>query len=295
MRRSLAVLLCTAALVAACGDDDDGGGATATTAGDAPERIVSLSPTATEMAFALGAGAAGVAVDTDADFPPQVESLDNDLSSLEPNVEAIAAHDPDLVLMATDPGDVEAGLEALDIEVLLLPAAVTIDDTYDQLTELGAATGHEQEAADVVDGIRADVEDLVAQVPDRDEPLTFFHELDDTLYTVTSQTFIGEIYELAGLVNIADAADPDGEFGGYPQITSEFLVQADPDFIFLADAECCQQNAETLAARPGFAGLQALANGNVVELDEDVASRWGPRLVDFLRVVIDATSAVPVG
>src|SRR5690606_41469104 len=120
---------------------------------------------------------------------------------------------------------------------------------------------------------------------------TYYHELDDTLYTVTSQTFLGELYALAGLGDGADGADPNGEFGGYPQLSREFLLEADPDFIFLADAQCCGQDAETLAARPGFADLAAVREGRVVELDEDVASRWGPRVVDLLRTIVDATAS----
>jgi iron complex transport system substrate-binding protein len=295
VKRSLAILLSAAALVTACGDDDDGSTATTTPGaevdeGDAPERIVALSATAVEILFAIGAGDAVVAVDENADYPAEVLDLPHDLSGFEPNVEAIAELDPDLVVISNDNGDVQAGLEALDIEVLLQPAAVTIDDTYAQIDELGAATGHAEEAAAVVEEVEDAIEELVAQVPDRTEEVTFFHELDDQLFTVTSETFIGQVYELAGLTNIADAADPNGEFGGYPQLTSEFLVQADPDFIFLADAECCQQDAETLAARPGFADLTAITSGQVVALDEDLASRWGPRVVDFLAAVVEATT-----
>jgi iron complex transport system substrate-binding protein len=178
--------------------------------------------------------------------------------------------------------------------VLVLPAAVTLEDTYTQIGELGAATGHAEEAAEVVEGIRNDVDELVGQVPEFDEPPTYYHELDDTLFTVTSQTFIGELYALAGLENVADPADSDGALGGYPQLSPEFLVNADPDFIFLADTECCGQNADTVAARPGFAGLTAVSTGQVVELSDDVASRWGPRVVDFLEAIVNATAALPV-
>ena len=132
-------------------------------------------------------------------------------------------------------------------------------------------------------------------MPERDAAPTYYHELDDTLYSVTSSTFIGELYALAGLANIADEADPDGEFGGYPQLSAELIVAADPDFVFLADTECCGQTAETLAARPGFADLSAIADGNVVELSDDIASRWGPRVVDLLATIVEATASVPVG
>jgi len=260
---------------------------------ETPGQIVSLSPTATEMLFAIGAGEQVVAVDDQSDFPADVPTTD--LSNLEPNVEAVAAYEPDLVVLSGDPGDVEAGLGALGIETLLQPAAVTLDDTYAQLTELGEVTGHPDEAEELVAELRAEVDAIVAAVPQRPEPLTYYHELDDQLYSATSQTFIGEVYALAGLENVADPADPDGEFGGYPQLSAEYLVEADPDMVFLADTECCGQDAATFAARPGFADMTAVRDGNVVELSDDIASRWGPRVVELLRTVAKAAADVPVG
>jgi iron complex transport system substrate-binding protein len=303
-RRPALILLAATALLAACGDDDEaaetGAAPTETTASSAstsadevPERIVSLSPTATEMLFAIGAGDQVVAVDDQSDFPAEVPTTD--LSAYEPNVEAIAAYEPDLVVISGGPDDLESGLEAIGADVLTLPAAVTLADTYDQIDQLGEVTGHVDEAAEVVAGIQADIEELTAEVPDRTESPTYYHELDDTLFSVTSQTFIGQIYELAGLANVADPADADGALGGYPQLSAEYLVAADPDFIFLADTECCAQDLATVAARPGFAGLTAVTEGRVVELSDDVASRWGPRVVDFLRAIVDATAEVPAG
>lgn len=218
-----------------------------------------------------------------------------DLSAYEPNIEAIATYEPDLVVISADgSSEIAAGLEQVGIEVLSLPAATTLDDTYDQLAQLGDVTGHRDEADDLIEGMQADIKELSEEVPERSTPLTYFHELDSTLYSVTSDTFIGELYAMAGLQNVADPADADGQAGGYPQLSAEFLVEADPDLIFLADTKCCQQTAETFAARPGFAGLRAVTNGNVVLLDDDIASRWGPRVVDFLRTIIDAVKAVPV-
>jgi iron complex transport system substrate-binding protein len=306
-RKLAAALLCATTLVAACGDDTDtaetGSGPTtapaettapetrdpATDAGDAPERIVSLSATATEVLFAIGAEDQVVAVDEQSDYPPGVPTTD--LSGYEPNVEAIAAYEPDLVVISGSPEDLAPSLEALGIEVYDQLAPATVDEALEQIVDLGIVTGHEDEAADLVADMQADIDELVAAIPERDEPLTYYHELDETLYSVTSSTFIGQVYALAGLENIADAADPDGALGGYPQLSAELIVDADPDFVFLADAECCGQNADMLAARPGFAGLTAVEEGRVIELDEDVASRWGPRIVDLLRTIVEATAA----
>ncbi|MGE3622031.1 MAG: ABC transporter substrate-binding protein [Acidimicrobiia bacterium] len=293
VKRILGLLAGGAVLLAACGDDEPDA-ADDTPAGeeaDAPERIVSLSPALTEMLFAVGAGDQVVAVDDQSNYPDGVPTTD--LSGYQPNVEAIAGYEPDLVVASSPPEDMVRGLEDLGIEVLDLPAAQTLEDTYAQLAELGVRTGNVDGAAEVVADMRAEIDELLADLPERDEPLTYYHELDDMLFSITSSTFIGELYSLAGLENVADAADPKSELGGYPQLSSEFLVDADPDIIFLADTVCCGQDADTLAARPGFSNLTAVAEGRVVELDDDVASRWGPRVVDLLRAIVEATAAVP--
>jgi iron complex transport system substrate-binding protein len=302
MRRTFLALLAVVALswsAAACGDDDDvavSGTTTPTTADEATDggfspfhgRIVSLSATATEILFAIGADDQVVAVDDTSDYPPEVPKTD--LSGFQPNIEAIAGYEPDLVVISYDPGDLVDGLEALGIDVVEQPAVSSIDEAYDQIEELGELTGHDDEAGDLVDEIRTELDELAASVPARSEPLTYYHELDDTLYTVTSDTFTAEVYRMAGLTNIADEAQSSG---GSVQLSNEFVVAQDPDLVFLADTECCGVTATSVAARPGWAGLRAVAQGTVVELDDDIASRWGPRVVDFLRVVIDAVELVP--
>ncbi|MEE2631215.1 MAG: ABC transporter substrate-binding protein, partial [Actinomycetota bacterium] len=191
-----------------------------------------------------------------------------------------------------DPGDVVAGLEAAGVESLLQGASMTIADTYSQILALGEITAHAAEATALVEAMRAEITDLAASVTGREKPLTYYHELDDTLYTVTSSTFIGEVYALAGLVNAADPADADGSSWGYPQLSAEYLLDADPDIIFLADTQCCSQTAATVAERPGWGTLTAVSTGRIVELDDDVASRWGPRIVDFLRAIVDSVNSV---
>lgn len=251
-----------------------------------PARVVSLSPTATEMLFAIGAGEQVIAAEENSNYPPEAPATD--LSGFEPNVEAIAEYEPDLVVASNDPGDLEDSIEALGIPFLLQPAAATLDDTYAQLRELGVATGHEDEALDVIDSMLKEIDDIRSSLPTFDEPPTYFHELDDTYYTATSKTFIGTIYGALGIRNIADKADKDAT--GYPQLSAEYIIDADPDLIFLADTKCCGQSAETVARRPGWDQITAVRNGNVVELDDDIASRWGPRVVDFLRTAADAVA-----
>ena len=248
-------------------------------------RIVSLSPTATEMLFAVGSGELLVQADTNSNYPAEAAALAT-IETFPLNVEAVAGFEPTLVLSSAP---VE-GLDALGIENMVLPAAVTFDDIYTQIEQIGATTGQVGNAAEVVANMQADVEEILSSVPEREVPLTYYHELDPTLFSVTSATFIGQVYSMLGLENAADAADPDGEAFGFPQLSEEYLVNADPDIIFLADTRCCEQNAETVSARPGWDQLSAVQNGNIVELDDDTASRWSPRLVEFMRTVVDAVA-----
>ena len=134
--------------------------------------------------------------------------------------------------------------------------------------------------------MHGDIDGIVKSLPARDVPLTYYHELDPTYFSATSKTFIGQVYSLLGLKNIADPADTDGS--GYPQLSAEAIIAANPDLVFLADTKCCQQTAQTVAARPGWNVITAVKDGGVVPLDDDIASRWGPRIVDYLRSVAEA-------
>jgi cobalamin transport system substrate-binding protein len=254
---------------------------------DRPERIVSLSPTATEDLFAIGAGEQVIAVDDQSNFPPEAPTTE--LSGFEPNVEAIAGFEPDLVVFATDPGDLGSSLEGLGITALQLDAAPTLEVAYEQIEQLGLATGHADEARALVDEMRSKIEGLV-NAADPAPGTSFYYELDDTLYSVTSETFIGQLFELLGLENIADEVGTGS--GGYPQLSAEYILASDPDLIFLADTKCCGQSLETVSRRPGWHELSAVTGGDVVPLNDDVASRWGPRIVDLLgRIAKAADSA----
>lgn len=275
--------------------------ATPPAAGTAPDgsadpavasRIVSLSPTATEMLFAIGAGDRVVAVDEYSNYPEAVLSKPHDLSGFTPNVEAIAAMKPDLVVIANDAGGLTAQLGALGIKVWTGPAAVTFDDVYAQIEQLGAATGHVADAAGVVANMQRDIAAAVAAAPKSAAGTSYYHELDDTYYSVTSKTFIGQIYGLFGLKNIADAGPAGND---YPQLSAEFIITQNPSLIFLADTTCCKQTVQTVAARPGWKAITAVKDGTgVIELDDGVASRWGPRVVDYIKAVSVALNALPV-
>lgn len=256
-----------------------------------PTAIVSLSPSATENLFAIGAGDQVVAVDDQSNFPE--EAPVTDLSGFTPNLESILSYEPDLVVITYDPGDLIAGLEAVGVPALLLPPANSIDDAFVEIETLGVATGHVGEAAEVVLAMQTDIDEVVAEVGDQLSGVTFYHEVDNTLYSVSSSSYIGELYNRLGLVNIADEADPDGF--GYPQLSPEYIVSEDPDVILLADATY-GESIETLRDRPGWAEMTAVESGAVVEVDPDLASRWTPRSIEFLREVAEALALlVPVG
>ena len=253
-----------------------------------PTRIVSLSPTATEMLFAIGAGPQVVAVDDQSNYPATAPMTK--LSGYQPNVEAIASYHPDLVVISYDPGSLEKSLQQIKIPVLLQPAANTLADVYAEIEQLGTVTGQTRRAASVVTSMRTRIAALVASAPRFNPPLTYYHELDQTYYTLTSKTFAGQLYAMVGLRNIADAAKHSAS--GYPQLSGEYIVKASPDIIFLADTKCCHQSEATVAKRPGWNQIAAVKNGDVVPLDDDVASRWGPRVVDFLAAIVAALQHV---
>lgn len=309
--RAALVAIALTTVLAACGDDDatdavasqepepttaesttttgDTGSSDASEpTGTTPERIVSMTPTGTETLYAVGAGDAVVAVDDHSNFPEGTPVTD--LSAFEPNVEAIASYDPDLVLLSGDNEATATALEELDIEVLLLQAPTDLDGAYEQMLEIGEATGHADEAADLVAEVRGEIDEIVESTGDAAEGLTYYYELDPTYYSVTSATFIGQLLGLLGLESIADEAQ--AEASDYPQLSPEYIIQQDPDLILLADTKCCAQDAAAVAARDGWSGLQAVQGKGVVELDDDIASRWGPRIVDLLEVVSEAAQRV---
>jgi iron complex transport system substrate-binding protein len=255
-------------------------------------RIVSLSPSATEMLYAIGAGAQVVAVDDYSNYPAEAAALGTNLSGFEPNVEAIAGFTPDLVVIAYDPSNLVEQLNALSIPVFIASAAVSIDNVYEQIEQLGVLTGHAAESLQLSSQLQADIQAAVAGITMPTEPLSYYHELDNTLYSVTSNTFIGQVYALFGLRNIADNVEAGND---YPQLSAEVIVSADPDLIFLADTKCCNETAETVAARDGWGGLKAVTNNRVIELDDDIPSRWGPRLIEFVNAIRDALALVSAG
>jgi len=248
-----------------------------------PTRIMSLSASATSMIYAMGAGPQVVAVDQYSTDPPNAPRTS--LSGFETGAESYLSYKPDLVVLAQEQGSVVAQLAAVDVPTLVLSPAGSLRDSYAQISLLGRATGHGAGAAAEHASIARRLAAIVRSVGGRARGVTYYHELDPTLYSTTSHTFIGALYASLGMVNVADRASTGGN--DYPQLSPEALIRANPDDVFLADVTCCAQSATTFAARPGFSLLRAVTGHHVFTIPDSIASEWGPRVVDFLQMVAD--------
>jgi iron complex transport system substrate-binding protein len=245
-------------------------------------RIISLSPTITEDLFRIGAGKRVVAVDQDSNYPAAAPRTS--LSGYTPNVEAIAGYHPDLVFISYNPQGFAGQLRKLGIRVVMEPAAANLAQAYSEIYGVGRLTGHQAGAASVVRWMKRRMAQIIASVPPLRRHLRLYHELDQTYYSATSGTFIGSIYKLFGFTNIADGPGQ-GAHTQYPQLSDEYIVAANPQIIVLADTKCCSQNAASVAARPGWSGIAAVVRHRVVGVNDDIASRWGPRIVEFAAQV----------
>lgn len=284
----IGTLLAFSSIAAACGSDTTVSTDSTEVVSEAPQKIISLSATHTEILFAVGAGEQVVAVDSMSNYPAESAGVLTDLAAYEPSVEAITAYEPDLVVIGDDFVGLAEQLTAVGIKSWVSSAPTTLDEAYAQIEDLGTAVGHGDEAIALATSMKSEIEAIIAQAPALDEPISFYHELDDMNYSVTSNTFIGSIYAALGLQNIADATQGDTD---YPQLSAEFIVSQNPDMIFLSDTKCCGVTTASVAARPGWEVLSAVQGGGIVELDDDVASRWGPRLVEFVQVLSDGVNA----
>ncbi len=252
-----------------------------------PSRIISLSPSATEDLFAIGAGKQVLAVDSLSNYPKNAPI--SKLDAFTPNVEAIAAKKPDLVILqssATKATSVKAALEKLKIKVFFEETPSAIDGVYAELKSLGAVTGHTSQATALIAQMKVKIQSAIASVKNS-SAISVFHEVDSTLYSAASSTFIGGVYKSFGLINVADAAATADSYG-YPQLTSEYLIQVNPSVVFLADG----QSSYDVAARPGWNGITAVQKNQIVSLPEDIASRWGVRLVNLYQLIADALKKV---
>ena len=256
------------------------------TASTSPSCVVSLSPTATETLFAIGAGDQVQAVDRDSNYPTHGLPSKR-INALNPSVESVigickatagSSTKPNLVIISYDANSIKEKLTALGVKVVEQNAPTSLAGALSQIRQLGGLTGHvaraDALAAALSRTIAADIKSVPAHPTKK---LSVYYELDPTYYSLTSTTFVGALMKKLGVVNIADAHSTSAD-AGYPQLSAEYIVSANPKLIFLADTICCKVNEAKVATRAGFAKVSAVLYGHVVGLDDDIASRWGPRL-----------------
>ena len=248
------------------------------------QRIVSLAPSNTEILFAIGAGSQVVGRDNLSDYPEAASAATDIGSAFEAlNTELIVSLNPDLVIAAEiNTADQVKALEDLGITVYYLKNPTTLEELYTNLEVVAQLTGHEANAAQLIDELKARVAAVDEKVATATEQPTVFYELDATdpakPYTIGKGTFITLLIERAGGQNIA------GDLDAYPQLSLEQVVAADPDFIILGDS-AYGITPESVAARPGWSGLSAVTNNQVEPFDDNLVSRPGPRLVDGLEAL----------
>jgi iron complex transport system substrate-binding protein len=249
-----------------------------------PLRIVSLSPTATEVLFAIGAGVQVVGVSTSSTFPEAAPT--GDIDGQDPDLAVVASKKPDLIVTPTN----IKGLGALGIPVIVHESAKSLDQAYEQIRQLGRATDRTAAADETIRAMKDGIDKIVTSTTKSNPALRYYFELDPAYTSVTSATFIGDLLGRLGLENIADKAP--GGSGGHVQLSTEFIVAASPDLVLLADIKCCWQNAASASARSGWSNMKAVSNGAVVGLDDEIAATWGPRAASLLDTVAQATAKV---
>ena len=241
--------------------------------------IVSLSPTATETLFALGAGGLVKAVDNLSSYPPSAPRTD--LTGATPDIDKLMAFGPEIVVLSDDRAGTAETLAARGVTVILQPPAMSLDDSYAQIRQLGAAIGKTAEAQQLVGGMQAKIAEIISKTPTT--PLRYYHERTDQFASVTSASFLGQLYGLLNLRSIADVGSVPGTREA--TLSAQAIIDANPDLIVLADTKCCRQTSDTLRARPGWSELTAITTNTVVIVDDDLANQWGPRIVDLLQAI----------
>ncbi|MEY4080957.1 MAG: hypothetical protein RL430_1387 [Actinomycetota bacterium] len=289
-RRVAILAAASLSFLAACGGSGTSSDTTVAASAGNGKKILSLSPTATEMLYAIGAGDQVVAVDSLSNYPAEAADKLTKISAFEPNAEAILGYNPDIVLISNDMNKITEQLKTAkpDITVWTGAMATTIDDVYAQITDLGVVTGHDAEAAALVTKMKADLAAATDGVT-APEGASYYYELDNTYYSLTSNTFVGSLLKSTGITNIADGVEAGND---WPQLNAESIIKANPTVIFLADTKCCQQDAAAVAKRAGWDGIDAVKNARVVELDDDIASRWGPRIVDLVKQMVESIKSL---
>lgn len=305
LQSKLALLLAVATAllaVGACGGDDDAqpaataaatttttvaqpafpvtlrdGGGSDVTIPAAPKRIVSYSPAATEVLFAIGADKEVVGADRFSNYPPEVKAIAT-LEYSKPSAEPVLALKADLVIMAGQQSAQVPQFRQVGLRVLHLVEPNDLPGVLAQIELLGKATGHMTEASTLTSAMRRRIDAVTGRLASVSAGPKVFYELSPDGYTVGPNSFLGGLLKLVKAGNVAE-----GTTNAFPQINLEAIVAANPEVIILADTgEYGGQGPETVRSRPGWANLKAVRDGRIYGVDADLFSRPGPRIVDAL-------------
>lgn len=241
-----------------------------------PMRIVSLAPANTEIVAELGLLDRLVGVTSFCDYPAEVADIDKVGDFVGPNIEAVAAVEPDLVLATTGvQADVIEQLEAIGATVVAVDPQ-NLEQLYAAIEMVGAVTGATDEAEATVVDMQSGVDFITETVSQVDAVPCFIEIAQDPLFTAGSGTLLDDLLSAAGGTNVVTDA-------GWVAYSLEQLLEDDPT-VYLATLGS-MSDPEALASRPGFEALSAVKNGRVVVLDDNLVSRPGPRVVEGLGAI----------
>lgn len=249
-------------------------------------RVVSLSPSNTEILFAVGGGELAVGVTEFCNYPEEARLVEKvgGFAAKTINLEKIVALDPHLVLAGPNHKELAATLRGLNINVVIL-ASETFEDIFYNIELTGRAIGREKEAGALVARQRETVSMIKSrtkELSDEQKVRVFWEVWDEPLMTAGPNTFIGQMIDIAGGVNIfADVEER------YPQVSAEAIIMRNPQVILSPDSHVDKINPEELAKRAGWSSIDAVKDGRVYLIGGDISSRPGPRLVDALEDIFE--------
>ena len=240
-------------------------------------KIISLSTTHTEIIQSLGAENTLVGVDAFSEVDSSVEVID----AYTVTAEELVPLNPDVVIIAFDFNGIVEGLEAQEINYVLLPPARNLDDVYAQITNIGEMVNKKSEASSTIRDMKLEINRIINKYNYQD--ITVYHEIGYTygIYSVNSESLVGEIYNLLGVTNIANSEeDPYGS--GYPALSEEMVIESNPDFIVVGHSDYLNKD---LSIRDGWSDISAVQNSRVFFLDDTLASNWGTTTLQLVEVL----------
>ena len=240
-------------------------------------KIISLSTTHTEIIQSLGAENTLVGVDAFSEVDSTVEVID----AYTVTAEELVPLNPDVVIIAFDFNGIVEGLEAQEINYVLLPPARNLDDVYAQITNIGEIVNKKSEASSTIRDMKLEINRIINKYNYQD--ITVYHEIGYTygIYSVNSESLVGEIYNLLGVTNIANSEeDPYGS--GYPALSEEMVIESNPDFIVVGHSDYLNKD---LSIRGGWSDISAVQNSRVFFVDDTLASNWGTTTLQLVEVL----------